>query len=257
MSDLNVFRKTVLSAKSEAKQEFQANEPEKETERKRIEPNNTRIDIEKPKFCIHCGFPLEEGNDFCTECGAKIEKTEETEKETDSVEKIAEKKSTQQPLKISADRMASIKENRLLKDGIAKDAFRERKKDLLRQKEEIENQKKELKKQETELLSGNYVYKDSKLSITFLIETISGSKILASARFIFSEGGYCIEHFSGSIAGDNIELKLIKDELHPSAGTHIQKSTRFSGFFSGDRIIGTFEGEYNPISVVLSKTSDV
>lgn len=253
MSDLNVFRKTVLSAKSEAKQEFQANEPEKETERKRIEPNHTRIDIEKPKFCIHCGFPLEEGNDFCTECGAKIEKTEEAEKETDSVEKIAEKKSAQQPLKISADRMASIKENRLLKDGIAKDAFRKRKKDLLRQKEEIENQKKELKNQETELLSGNYVYTTSRYTMYLSIENITGSKVSATIKIDFSTGSSAIENYSGTFIDSRLELYLINAELLPIPGWEILKSYSFSGIFSDNKILAELKGQHEQFSIVFEK----
>lgn len=257
MSDLNVFRKTVLSAKSAAKPEFQAKQSEKETERKRIEANHTRIEIEKPRFCIYCGFPLEDDNEFCTECGAKIteetEETEQAEKKTDSLENIVEKNSTQQSLKISADRMASIKENGLLKDGIAKDAFRERKKDLLRQKEEIANQKRELKNRETELLFGNYVYTYYEGTMYLSIENIIGSKVSATIKMDFLSGSYAIENYSGTFIGNRLELYLTNAELYPITNWIIHKSYSFSGTFSDNKIPGELKGQHKPLSIVFVK----
>lgn len=241
MSDSNIFKKSILSAKSATKSELQAKKSEKETERKRIEANHTRIDIEKPRFCIYCGFPLEDDNEFCTECGARIEEeTEKAEKETDSVENIIEKKSTQQSLKISADRMASIKETELVKSGNAADEFKKR--------------KKELKKQKTELLSGNYVYKYHKGTMYLSIENIIGSKVSATIKAEYSGGSYAIENYSGTFTDNRLELYLTNAELYSGPRYVIRRSDSFSGTFSDNKISGEFKGQqHKTYSVVFEK----
>lgn len=239
MSDLNVFRKSILSAKSTAKPEFQAKKFEKESEQ-RIGANHIRIDIEKPKFCIYCGFPLEDDNEFCTECGAKItEETEKAEKETDSVENITEKNTAQQSLKISADRMASIKETELVKSGNAADEFK--------------NRKRELKKRETELLLGNYVYTYHKGTMYLSIENIIGSKVSATIKMDFLSGSYAIENYSGTFIDNRLELYLTNAELYPSPGWIIYKSYSFSGTFSDNKISGELKGQHKPLSIVFVK----
>lgn len=255
MSDLNAFRKTVLSAKSTTKPGFQAKRFEKESEQ-RIEPDYARVDIERLKFCIHCGFPIEEGNCFCTECGAKIaEETEKAEKETDSVENITEKNTTQQSLKISADRMASIKETELVKSGKVADEFKKRKTELLQQQEEIENQKRELKNRETELLYGNYAYTYHQGTMYLSIENIIGSKVSATIKtdFLNVNSGYAIEKYSGTFIDNRLELYLTNADLYPSPGRIIYKSYSFSGTFSDNKIPGELKGQHDPMSVVFEK----
>ena len=80
---------------------------------------------ERPKFCVHCGAPLEDGDDFCTECGHKIES--EIVAEEQSAARTSARKESRSEQKISSDRMASIKETGRVKEGGAVDLLKKNK----------------------------------------------------------------------------------------------------------------------------------
>lgn len=208
---------------------------------------------ERPKFCIHCGAPLEDGDEFCTECGEKIESELAVE---ETVEATASSTEIRPAQKINSDRLASIRETACVKSGGVTDEFRKNK--LESQTANQLSLAESAAQAKSTLKTGYYVYRDSEKTQYLRIESICGCHVTASVKSTFNNGGYATEHYTGTINCDNIELSVSETDLHPlpnkrletmtdiTTVTHsIKVSEHFSGTVFENRITGNFSGHFN------------
>ena len=201
---------------------------------------------ERPKFCVHCGAPLEDGDEFCTECGHKIES--EIVAEEQSAARTSARKESRSEQKISSDRMASIKETGRVKEGGAVDLLKKNKgKPQGAFKTEIA--KSEVKATTT-LKTGWYMCESRDQRMYLIIESVSGGSVCATLKTTFYNGGYATSCWTGTLAGDSLSLTVQKKDLHPlpeqrwetfTDVTTITHSILVCDYFSGtvfqDRII--------------------
>ena len=228
-----------------------------ESQKKQVEFKN--IHTERPKFCIHCGAPLGEDNDFCTECGEKIES--EVSVEEDISEKSAQPVEKRPAPKIGSDRMASIMETKRVKEGGLSDELKKSWNEFKR-----ENQQISVKAHEKSVLkTGYYINTNSERTKYLIIENITGSSVSATIKTTFKNGSYKTEHYDGYLLGDNLSLSVSETDLHPlpdefvrtedgtATLTHsIKVGNHFSGTVSEDKIAGNFSGEFSEF-VVFTK----
>lgn len=223
---------------------------------KKTQSNSKIVKTERQNFCIHCGSPLEEGNDFCTECGKRIENEFVYEEDTEK-ESVAESRSLS-PSKITSDRMASIKETEQVKSigGI----------NLFNQAKEKTEVSKSTEQAKSPLKTGWYIHKDKKRTKYLIIESVVGNSVTATVKTLFSDGSYKTEHYTGSLLGDSLSLRVSKTDLHPlpderwETQSHITTVTHtilicnnFSGTVSEDKIAGNFSGEFSAFIVFTRK----
>lgn len=223
---------------------------------KKTQSNSKIVKTERQNFCIHCGSPLEEGNDFCTECGKRIENEFVYEEDTEK-ESVAESRSLS-PSKIASDRMASIKETEQVKSigGI----------NLFKQAKEKTEVSKSTEQAKSPLKTGWYIHKDKKRTKYLIIESVVGNSVTATVKTLFSDGSYKTEHYTGSLLGDSLSLRVWKTDLHPlpderwETQSHITTVTHtilicnnFSGTVSEDKIAGNFSGEFSAFIVFTRK----
>lgn len=223
---------------------------------KKTQSNSKIVKTERQNFCIHCGSPLEEGNDFCTECGKRIENEFVYEEDTEK-ESVAESRSLS-PSKIASDRMASIKETEQVKSigGI----------NLFKQAKEKTKVSKSTEQAKSPLKTGWYIHKDKKRTKYLIIESVVGNSVTATVKTLFSDGSYKTEHYTGSLLGDSLSLRVSKTDLHPlpderwETQSHITTVTHtilicnnFSGTVSEDKIAGNFSGEFSAFIVFTRK----
>ena len=224
--------------------------------KKKTQSNSKIVKTERQNFCIHCGSPLEEGNDFCTECGKRIENEFVYEEDTEK-ESVAESRSLS-PSKIASDRMASIKETEQVKSigGI----------NLFKQAKEKTKVSKSTEQAKSPLKTGWYIHKDKKRTKYLIIESVVGNSVTATVKTLFSDGSYKTEHYTGSLLGDSLSLRVSKTDLHPlpderwETQSHITTVTHtilicnnFSGTVSEDKIAGNFSGEFSAFIVFTRK----
>jgi hypothetical protein len=248
---------------------------------KKTQSNSKIVKTERQNFCIHCGSPLEEGNDFCTECGKRIENEFVYEEDTEK-ESVAESRSLS-PSKIASDRMASIKETEQVKSIGGINLFKQAKEktevsksteqakssggiNLFNQAKEKTEVSKSTEQAKSPLKTGWYIHKDKKRTKYLIIESVVGNSVTATVKTLFSDGSYKTEHYTGSLLGDSLSLRVSKTDLHPlpderwETQSHITTVTHtilicnnFSGTVSEDKIAGNFSGEFSAFIVFTRK----
>lgn len=205
---------------------------------KSIKLGKLRSDNGTPRFCIHCGAPLEDGDIFCCECGTKIEN------------EVIDKDNREIP-RISSDRMASIIETSKIKTGEVIEASR-KSKDIDESLNKASNEQVLRKPLEKVLLPGYYVYKGKNMTQYLSIDDVHGNTVKATVKTNFSNLSYCTELYEGSFSDGRLILHIIASDLHPISGLSIRLSEDFTGDVVENTISGNFTGEFSN-SVVFKK----
>ena len=199
------------------------------------------------RYCTNCGFPLEDEDVFCIECGSKNQ-YEESDSTIEKVEYCKEHDTAG----ISPDRMISILETAKLKSGQMSDEFRKKHLSFCDSFFSGKTVKLESMVQKSSLSPSYYVYKDDIMTQYFSIDNVQGCLVKASVKTKFNNLSYSVEFYEGSIADNILSLHITSSELHPINGISIKLSEELSCLIGEKSIFVNFKGEYSN-SVVFKK----
>ena len=205
-----------------------------------------------PRFCIHCGSPLEVGDVFCCECGSKIENTA-TADDTKKTEKGIENSNIAFITKVPSDRMASILETSKVKSGEISNDYHKPELALTRLFTKANTNKDVVKKTlDIKQLHGYYIYKGLNMTQYLSIDDVQDNSIKATVKTNFTNLSFSTEFYEGSFSDGKIILHITHSDLHPIPGGSIKLSETFTGEIGENEILGNFTGEFSN-SVVFKK----
>ena len=219
------------------------NEGELKKEQAAAASTEENVTTERPKFCVHCGAPLEDDDDFCTECGQKIES------EIVAEEKSAARKEKRAESKISSDRMASIKETERVKEAGAVNLFKENK-EKAQDASKTKIAKSEAKAAAT-LKTGWYICDCSDHRSYLIIESAAGGSVRATLKATFYEGDYATSYWTGTLVGDSLSLSVQEKDLHPLPEQRWETFTSVTTITNSILVCNHFSGTVFPDKIIV------